>query len=102
MASVHPCKHASVMKKVIERMGASAGAEQQRALASEGGASAGAVNAAVTPGKEKKGRKWLGLRKTSGSKEASTPGEEEDGGLQVDYYLVIVSLRPRHEFVVGD
>lgn len=91
MASVHPCKHASVMKKVIERMGAAAGAEQRRALSSDEPASSGSTAAG---GKK---RRWLGLRKSSaaGTKGATEEANDkekelEEDGLQVDFYLVIV------------
>lgn len=91
MASVHPCKHASVMKKVIERMGAAAGAEQRRALSTDEPASSGSTAAG---GKK---RRWLGLRKSSaaGTKGATEEANDkekelEEDGLQVDFYLVIV------------
>lgn len=86
------------MKKVIERMGAAAAAEQQRALATTAGpptASAGLSDSAGKSGK----RRWLGLRKSSatgaGKDESRDESEAADNeGLQVDYYLVIV--RPSH------
>jgi len=100
-ASVHPCKHASVMKKVIERMNAHVIEEQRKA---------GMVsNVPKSPGtKEKKG--WLGgaLRKVTGSPSTpsdknastgpgattstSTPGAEysdDADGMRVDFYLVV-------------
>ncbi|KAJ7071998.1 putative E2-like enzyme [Mycena amicta] len=76
-ASVHPCKHASVMKKVIERMNNSVVEEQlaQRKSSKDGGK-----------------KKWFG-RKTSGSgKDALTPGAAEDEeveGMRVDFYLIV-------------
>ena len=86
-ASVHPCKHANVMKKVIERMNNSVVAQQlaqQQAgvKPSASGSSAGA----------KKG-KWL-LRRASGRDEkaaagAVAQGEEEVEGMRVDFYLVV-------------
>lgn len=99
LASVHPCKHASVMKKVIEKMGAKAGEEQRRAL----GGKADAAPAKVES-KDKERKRWLGgaIRKVTGGEkdnvEKAGEGEEEDGGLQVDYYLVIV--RPRLFFLL--
>ena len=109
-ASIHPCKHASVMKKVIERMNASVIEEQKKASNSVSGDSAAT--------KKKKG--WgLGgaMKKISGSKEtaggsgttesgvqtplgntestANTVGGDEEGqtteveGLRVDQYLLI-------------
>jgi ubiquitin-like-conjugating enzyme ATG3 len=79
-ASVHPCKHASVMKKVIERMNKSV-VEQQLAQRK-------------SPGSSKEGKKkWSFMRKTSGSgKEDKTQpaAEEEDvEGMRVDFYLVV-------------
>lgn len=88
------------MKKVIEKMGAAAAEEQRRALAPAGSASPpNALGAASSSAKEGK-RRWLGgaIRKVTGgsaSGAASPPapaGEEEDNGLQVDFYLVIVGL----------
>lgn len=94
-ASVHPCKHASVMKKVIERMNAHVIEEQRKA----------GLLAATTknPGKEKKG--WLGgaFRKVTGASStaveklgdtasAGTPGAEytdDAEGMRVDFYLVV-------------
>lgn len=80
------------MKKVIERMGAAAAAEQQRALATSSSSTAGA--GAAGDGKK---RRWLGLRKASGlgGKDAADPLDaakdgDDDDGLQVDFYLVIV------------
>ncbi|KAG8705256.1 E2-like enzyme [Ceratobasidium sp. 394] len=91
-ASVHPCKHASVMKKVIERMNAGVVEEQKKRQAASASSSSG------TGGK----RKWLGLRK--GSTNASAPDESKKGsglgpggeegaedteGMRVDFYLVV-------------
>jgi ubiquitin-like-conjugating enzyme ATG3 len=78
-ASVHPCKHSSVMKKVIERMNNSVVAEQlaQRKKDSKDGK-----------------KKWLFGRKSSGSEKDSkkaVPQTEEDEieGMRVDFYLVV-------------
>ncbi len=78
-ASVHPCKHASVMKKVIERMNQGVIEEQQ---AAKKGSS-----------KDAKPKKWL-FRRTSGNGKddkaaAAAPGEEEVEGMRVDFYLVV-------------
>ncbi|KAJ7282893.1 putative E2-like enzyme [Mycena rebaudengoi] len=77
-ASVHPCKHASVMKKVIERMNNSVVEEQlaQRKSTSKDGK-----------------KKWFG-RKLSGNgkedKSAAPAGEDEEiEGMRVDFYLVV-------------
>lgn len=71
MASVHPCKHSSVMKKVIERMDKGVVEAQRKEREREK--------------KEGKG-KW-GLKK-KGTKEGA---KEEEGpeGLRVDQYLVV-------------
>ncbi|ORY86748.1 autophagocytosis associated protein [Leucosporidium creatinivorum] len=91
MASVHPCKHSSVMKKVIERMD---GAVRRAQLAAGEGQG-------VEGGKEgkEKGRKWgiLGKKKdgtaavaAEGAKEGAAAGEQEGPeGLRVDQYLVV-------------
>ncbi|KIJ91018.1 hypothetical protein K443DRAFT_135572 [Laccaria amethystina LaAM-08-1] len=83
-ASVHPCKHASVMKKVIERMNNSVVEEQ---LAQRGKPSPSGKD---TPKKEKK---WPFSRKSSGSAKDVQPqagGEEEEvEGMRVDFYLVV-------------
>jgi len=94
-ASVHPCKHASVMKKVIERMNAHVVEEQRKA----------GIVVPKTPGtKEKRG--WLGgaLRKVTGGTSApadkSSSGDlggtsgaefvdETMEGMRVDFYLVV-------------
>ncbi|KAF8199791.1 autophagocytosis associated protein [Mycena galopus ATCC 62051] len=82
-ASVHPCKHASVMKKVIERMNSSVVAEQ---LAQRKGPSSTSKDG----GKDKK--KWFG-RKASGNgkddKAAGGEGDEDVEGMRVDFYLVV-------------
>lgn len=80
-ASVHPCKHASVMKKVIERMNAGVIEEQQAMRRSSSGTS--------TPNKEKGNKKWL-FRKASGNgKDDKAVAEEEVEGMRVDFYLVV-------------
>lgn len=78
-ASVHPCKHASVMKKVIERMNAGV-VEEQKAAQRKAGA-----------GKDSKGvKKWL-FRRASGQGKAAevVEGDEEVEGMRVDFYLVV-------------
>jgi ubiquitin-like-conjugating enzyme ATG3 len=77
-ASVHPCKHSSVMKKVIERMNNSVVAEQlaQRKKDSKDGK-----------------KKWLFGRKPGSSekdsKKAPPTEEEEVEGMRVDFYLIV-------------
>ena len=76
-ASVHPCKHASVMKKVIERMNQGVIEEQQ---------------AARKPGgKDAKPKKWLFRRASGNGKDdkAAAAGDEEVEGMRVDFYLVV-------------
>ena len=85
-ALVHPCKHASVMKKIIERMNVGV-IEEQRKQTGASGSVSGAKD------KEKEGKKkWL-FRSKSGNKDDKVPanaGEEEEvEGMRVDYYLVV-------------
>jgi len=81
-ASVHPCKHASVMKKVIERMNAGVEEHQRNSR---------------SPGKDGGKRKWL-IRKVTGSagddgKKTTNQSDSGDGeeieGMRVDFYLVV-------------
>lgn len=81
-ASVHPCKHASVMKKVIERMNAGVVEGQQQRKAGN---------------KEGKRKAWL-LRKVTGSggddgKKTAALSDlgdnDEVEGMRVDFYLVV-------------
>ena len=95
MASVHPCKHANVMKKVIERMDAAAKAEQRRLKALEqGGGLGNAEGVEVTKEKEKKKKGWgipgavkraAGIPSSSAGAQSANdaPGEEVEG-LRVD------------------
>jgi ubiquitin-like-conjugating enzyme ATG3 len=81
LASVHPCRHASVMKKFIDRMEA-VQEDDSPTTASPAGK-----------------RRWLGgvMRKVTGGdkdkKDAAAAGaaaeDEEPKGVQVDFYLVI-------------
>ncbi|KAJ7064395.1 autophagocytosis associated protein, partial [Mycena belliarum] len=77
-ASVHPCKHASVMKKVIERMNTSVVEEQ---LAQR--------KSAVREGQEEV--VWAqGQRHWKDDKGKEDKGEEEEvEGMRVDFYLVV-------------
>lgn len=92
-ASVHPCKHASVMKKVIERMNSSVVAEQLAQQTGASGAKPGSGSGTVKEGK----KKWFGGSSKSSSapkKEkggAATAGEGDDQveGMRVDFYLVV-------------
>jgi ubiquitin-like-conjugating enzyme ATG3 len=100
LASVHPCKHASVMKKFIDRM------EEARSDSGAAGFAPAARAAPAPTGKEEgtKSRKWgLGgvMRKVTGgsSAPAAQAGDKKDAeaheaeGVQVDFYLVIVSVQ---------
>ncbi|KAI0373942.1 hypothetical protein BV20DRAFT_961840 [Pilatotrama ljubarskyi] len=82
-ASVHPCKHASVMKKVIERMNQGVIEEQQAARKAGG---------ATTP-KDSKQKKWLFRRASGNGKDdkaaAAAGGDDEIEGMRVDFYLVV-------------
>ena len=83
---MHPCKHASVMKKIIERMNVGV-IEEQRKQTGASGSGSGAKD------KDKEGKKkWL-FRSKSGNKDDKVPanaGEEEEvEGMRVDYYLVV-------------
>ncbi|KIK78434.1 hypothetical protein PAXRUDRAFT_326481 [Paxillus rubicundulus Ve08.2h10] len=73
-ASVHPCKHASVMKKVIERMNAGVVEEQLAARKKEG----------------KEGKKKWGFGRKSAAKDDKSAGDEDEvEGMRVDFYLVV-------------
>jgi ubiquitin-like-conjugating enzyme ATG3 len=80
-ASVHPCKHASVMKKVIERM--NAGVVQEQLAARK--------NSGKPQDKDKDGKKkWAFGRKGSKDDNFKGAGEEEEvDGMRVDFYLVV-------------
>ena len=82
-ASVHPCKHASVMKKVIERM--NAGVEEQFAARKKEGSSKDSNNSSK--------KKWGFGRKTKDdSKDTKQVANEEDDQpepMRVDFYLVV-------------
>ena len=81
--SVHPCKHASVMKKVIERM--NAGVVEQRQLAPNS-------SSPSSKGGETGKKKWLGVvRKVTGAEKSQSPGgaDDDSDGMRVDFYLVV-------------
>ncbi|ORX34825.1 autophagocytosis associated protein [Kockovaella imperatae] len=101
LASVHPCKHASVMKKFIDRMEAAQGGD---GVAEGDPKSAGANSVSASGSGSSSGKKKWGIggvvRKVTGGggsgvtadkpeavkKEGS---EDEPQGVQVDFYLVI-------------
>ncbi len=93
LASVHPCKHASVMKKFIDRMEA---AQADPAEVAKAQAQAQQSQA----GKKPWGIRGMVRKVTGGTvsaagveKEKKEGGEEEETkGVQVDFYLVIVGL----------
>ncbi|KAJ7130819.1 putative E2-like enzyme [Mycena crocata] len=78
-ASVHPCKHASVMKKVIERMNNSVVEEQL------------AQRKSPSAVKDKDGKKkWFSRKASSSGKEELKPADDEEvEGMRVDFYLVV-------------
>jgi len=74
-ASVHPCKHASVMRKLIERM--NAGVVEEQKSQRKGGSKDGK-------------KKWLFKRGSGAGKDDKPAGEEEEiEGMRVDFYLVV-------------
>ncbi|KAH8814645.1 putative E2-like enzyme [Flagelloscypha sp. PMI_526] len=75
-ASVHPCKHASVMKKVIERMNNSVVEEQLAQKKSS---------------KDTQKTKWFGRKSSSssGGKEEKEGDDDAVEGMRVDFYLVV-------------
>jgi len=97
LASVHPCKHASVMRKVIERMNAGM-IEEQRKSHQPGGAGTSAAGAAASGSGGTK--KWIGgaIRRVTGGGTATSPSADkgpaspeadDDDGMKVDWYLVV-------------
>ena len=76
---MHPCKHASVMKKVIERMNASI--EEQQALRKG--------SSSTTKESKKKWGVFSGSKKGGEKAPVPTGDEEEIEGLRVDFYLVV-------------
>ena len=89
LASVHPCKHASVMKKFIDRM-ESAQSDHIPVIDKSSGSG----------GKKKWGIGGMVRRVTGGTtpapvSEAKEKEEGEPDGVQVDFYLVIVSFPSR-------
>lgn len=81
-ASVHPCKHAAVMKKVIERM--NAGVEEQFAARKKEGTSKDSNNSNK--------KKWVFGRKTkdeSKDRQAAKEEDEQPETMRVDFYLVV-------------
>lgn len=103
LASVHPCKHASVMKKFIDRM------DNARKDVDDGAGASGKEEAGSNEKSDKKKKGWgLGgvVRKVTGGTSSGSSGSvpaatgasasqankpEEVQGVQVDFYMVIVS-----------
>ncbi|BGP50718.1 E2-like enzyme [Rhodotorula kratochvilovae] len=84
IASVHPCKHSSVMRKVIERMDGNVREMQRRARAGAGG------EGEEVKEEKKGGSRWLGLgKKKEKDVSAKDAQEEEDEGLRVEQYLLV-------------
>lgn len=87
-ASVHPCKHASVMKKVIERMNSSVVAEQLAHQQQQG------LAATTKEGKKKwsvfgSGGKSSAQKKDKAAAASGADGDEQVEGMRVDFYLVV-------------
>ncbi|GAA5919364.1 hypothetical protein JCM5296_002275, partial [Sporobolomyces johnsonii] len=80
IASVHPCKHSSVMKRFIERMDGNVREMQRRERAAAGEEDG--------KGKKEGKSKWLGLGKKK-DKEARDEDDDMPEGLRVDQYLVV-------------
>lgn len=91
IASVHPCKHSSVMKKVLERMDGNVRELQRRERSVAAGKAGGQASSSAAAGG---GSKWLGL---GGKKKDKEPAEgakgagadEDDEGLRVEQYLLV-------------
>ena len=107
-ASIHPCKHASVMKKVIERMNASVIEEQRKAAAASGGTAAGAdkkkkkgwsvssaVKKRVTGGggaatADSSAAVTAEAKDAAATSDAAVAEQDDDvEGLRVDQYMII-------------
>ncbi|GHJ88131.1 hypothetical protein NliqN6_4533 [Naganishia liquefaciens] len=96
LASVHPCKHASVMKKFIDRMEA---AQRESSPPGSSSETAQESSTSMTSGKKKWGLGGMVKRMTGNVPTVNSvkkTGEEGDKGaappttgLQVDFYLVI-------------
>lgn len=101
LASVHPCKHASVMKKFIDRMEAAQAtqAEDPSLVSATGNplSPAGETSKGAAGGKKGKWgiggmvRRVTGVTPSTDREKKEPSGEEEPSGVQVDFYLVIVS-----------
>ena len=63
IASVHPCKHSSVMKKVIERMDGNVRELQRRERKSRGGGGGGGATRGGGGGEESEGREVVAARR---------------------------------------
>jgi ubiquitin-like-conjugating enzyme ATG3 len=100
MASVHPCKHANVMKKVIERMNGAVKEQQRKQKeAVSAGAGSGNIAAEVEGDKKEKKKGWgitSAVKKATGvgaAKAAPKQEEDEVEGLRVDQCTCIAWLR---------
>ncbi|POY76362.1 hypothetical protein BMF94_0559 [Rhodotorula taiwanensis] len=99
IASVHPCKHSSVMKKVIERMDGNVREMQRRERAGAGSAGTTSVAAGDKKASSSGGSKWLGLGRrkessnaasgTSGAESSQPQQQEDEEGLRVEQYLLV-------------
>ncbi|GAA6058670.1 hypothetical protein JCM10212_004081 [Sporobolomyces blumeae] len=96
IASVHPCKHSSVMKRFIERMDGGVRELQKQERRNENGSTGSDDKKEPTASAGAGKGKWLGLGKKK-DKDAAAGGAgagkddaaEEVEGLRVDQYLVV-------------
>jgi ubiquitin-like-conjugating enzyme ATG3 len=83
MASIHPCKHANVMKKIIERMNASV-IEAQRSTSSPGSSPPKTKKSWGLPSVVKKPKK-----DAAAAEKDAAAGDDQVEGLRVDQYLLV-------------
>ncbi|EPS42486.1 hypothetical protein H072_3633 [Dactylellina haptotyla CBS 200.50] len=113
MPSVHPCKHASVMRLLLDRANAAAKAKKRREAEAERGTESG--------GESKEEREWeeIDYSKTlaeakeeendqQGKAEGSSASSATDEAIRVDQYLVVflkfmASVTPgiEHDYTMG-
>lgn len=93
LASVHPCKHANVMKIVIERMNNAVREQQRKQKALESGMDVSPATGSLEGNLKSKKKGWgitsavkkvAGVGGTSGSSVAQSAPEDDVEGLRVD------------------
>jgi ubiquitin-like-conjugating enzyme ATG3 len=84
MASIHPCKHANVMKKIIERMNASVIEAQRTSSAAAAGSPPKTKKSWGLPSVVKKSKKEAAVEK-----EEAAGADDQVEGLRVDQYLLV-------------